>query len=86
MTIATETHNGQSAIHHFKTKSDEPSVVLTFQGYANSSSQIIVNWQPPLKANGKLIKYKLRASFDERLHQTESRNYCKDRKYITLNS
>lgn len=81
LTISTERRNGQSRIQHFTTKSDQPKSVNKLQAYANSSYQIIVNWLPPTTANGKLIKYKIRAVYDKRIQSIESRNYCKDRKY-----
>lgn len=81
LTISTERRNGQSRIQHFTTKSDQPKNVNKLQAYANSSHQIIMNWLPPTTANGKLIKYKIRAVYDKHIQRIESRNYCKDRKY-----
>ncbi|XP_046805148.1 insulin-like receptor [Lucilia cuprina] len=78
LTISTERRNGQSAIHNFTTKSDQPKSVNKLQAYANSSYNIVMSWLPPTVANGKLIKYKIRAVYDKRIQRIESRNYCKD--------
>ncbi|XP_075146426.1 insulin-like receptor [Haematobia irritans] len=78
MTISSERHNAQSHIHHFTTKSAQPEKVRYLHAYANSSSDIIMKWQPPAFPNGKLIEFKIRATYEERVHRVESRNYCKD--------
>ncbi|XP_013104155.2 insulin-like receptor [Stomoxys calcitrans] len=78
MTISTERHNAQSQIIHFTTKSAQPSKVNYLHAYANSSSQIVMKWQPPTSPNGKLIKYRIRATYEGRVNHVESRNYCKD--------
>ncbi|XP_065354922.1 insulin-like receptor [Calliphora vicina] len=77
-TISTERRNGQSPIQNFITKSDQPKSVNNLQAYANSSYNIVMTWLPPTTANGKLIKYKIRAIYDKRIQRIESRNYCKD--------
>lgn len=82
MTISTEPRNAQSAILNFTTKSDQPKNVNKLQAYANSSYNIVMNWLPPSTANGKLIRYKIRAVYDKRIQRIESRNYCKDRKFF----
>lgn len=84
MTISTERRNGQSVIHYFKTKSHQPTNVNNLQAYAETNSMIVMNWSPPSVANGKLIKYMVRAQLFTKNHQLESRNYCKDRKFFTL--
>lgn len=81
LTISTERRNAQSNILNFKTKSDQPKSVNKLQAYSNSSYNIVMNWLPPTTANGKLIKYKIRAVYDKRIQRIESRNYCKDRKF-----
>lgn len=80
MTISTERRNAQSPVQRFITKSDQPKFVNKLQAYPNSSSEIVMTWLPPTSANGKLKKYKIRAVLVQRIQNSESRNYCKDRK------
>uniref|UniRef100_A0A1I8N6N6 Tyrosine-protein kinase receptor n=1 Tax=Musca domestica TaxID=7370 RepID=A0A1I8N6N6_MUSDO len=78
MTISTERRSGQSDIQHFTTQSSTPSRIVDFRLYANSSSVIILKWSPPASPNGKIVQYRLRATYETSVTQLETRNYCKD--------
>lgn len=84
LTISTERRNAQSPIQWFMTKADQPKSVEKVMAYANTSSNIVINWQPPSTANGKLIRYRVRAIYDKRIQRIDSRNYCNDRKYNVM--
>jgi insulin receptor len=48
---------GQSKIKYFRTLADRPSVPKEIHAFSNSTSDIILHWQPPEHPNGILTHY-----------------------------
>ncbi|KAH8417209.1 hypothetical protein KR222_006357, partial [Zaprionus bogoriensis] len=79
MTISSEKRNYQSDIIRVRTKASRPSPVTQITARSTDSSKMLLNWKPPVLANGKLIKYLVRAELSSRDAQLEPyRNYCRD--------
>ena len=75
---ASATIGGRSSIQYFRTFPDRPSIPRYLRAYANSSSEIILHWLPPLYPNGELSHYIVvgwRQYDDDRL--LEQRDYCR---------
>ncbi|XP_021916147.1 insulin-like peptide receptor isoform X2 [Zootermopsis nevadensis] len=51
------TEEGRSSIQYFRTDPDRPSIPRYIRAYSNSSSEIILRWQPPLFPNGEISHY-----------------------------
>ncbi|KAJ9594149.1 hypothetical protein L9F63_014405 [Diploptera punctata] len=74
---ALATVGGRSSIQYFRTFPDRPSIPRYLRAYANSSSEMIVHWQPPLFPNGEISHYFIvgwRHYDDSNL--LEQRDYC----------
>ncbi|KAG7198161.1 hypothetical protein KM043_005580 [Ampulex compressa] len=76
-TIATERSGGQSNMTYFTTKPDAPSAPRGLITWSNSSSELVMHWQPPLQKNGNLTHYRIvgREETDEP-DFIYKRNYC----------
>lgn len=68
---------GQSTIKYFRTFPDRPSVPKEIHAFSNSTSNIILHWQPPEHPNGILTHYLVSGIWerDDWLF-LEQRNYC----------
>lgn len=68
---------GQSKIKYFRTLSNRPSVPKEIHAFSNSTSNIILHWQPPEHPNGILTHY-LVSGIWQRDDQAflEQQNYC----------
>jgi len=68
---------GQSMIKYFRTLPDRPSVPKEIHAFSNSSSEIILHWQPPEHPNGILTHYLVSGVWqrDDQIF-LEQRNYC----------
>ena len=74
---ASATEEGRSSIQYFRTYPDRPSIPRSIRAYSNSSSEIILHWQPPLFPNGEISHYVIvgwRHFDDAKL--LDQRNYC----------
>lgn len=68
---------GQSAIKYFRTMPDRPSVPKEIHAFSNSTSNIILHWQPPEHPNGVLTHYLVSGVWEHDDQQfLEQRNYC----------
>lgn len=77
-TYTVESTGSQSAIQYFKTLPGKPSELTMLQAYSNSSSEIVVHWQPPTKPNGRLVEYVVTGFWQEDSKKyLDQRNYCK---------
>lgn len=83
-TIATETNGGQSDIQYFRTAPSDPSPVRQLIARSNSSDEIVIKWEPPIRPNGNLTTYiiVLELKYDSQKQLLEQRNYCNERKYL----
>nr|CAD7199357.1 unnamed protein product [Timema douglasi] len=78
-TIATERTGAQSPIYYFRTSPDIPSVPMSLQVFSNSSSSMVVTWQPPTEPNGNITHYIVSGSWERDDPKFLSqRNYCFD--------
>nr|CAD7460923.1 unnamed protein product [Timema tahoe] len=78
-TIATERTGAQSPIYYFRTNPDIPSVPMSLQVFSNSSSSMVVTWQPPTEPNGNITHYIVSGSWEKDDPKFLSqRNYCFD--------
>lgn len=76
-TYTVESIGGQSTIQYVKTLPSQPSALMSLQGYSNSSSKIVVHWEPPKKPNGKLTEYVVSGfRHNEDKLVIDQRNYC----------
>lgn len=59
-----------------------PSMPISLKAYSNSSSEIVIQWLPPLEPNGNVTHYLIEA-FWEKIDPEflEQRDYCTERKY-----
>lgn len=74
---ASATEEGRSPIQYFRTYPDRPSIPRYIKTYSNSSSEIILRWQPPLFPNGEISHYIIvgwRHFDDAKL--LDQRDYC----------
>jgi len=74
---ASATEEGRSSIQYFRTYPDRPSIPRSIRAYSNSSSEIILHWQPPLFPNGEISHYIIVGWLhldDDKL--LDERNYC----------
>jgi len=74
---ASASEEGRSSIQYFRTYPDRPSVPRSIRAYSNSSSEIILQWQPPLFPNGEISHYIIVGWLhldDKKL--LDERNYC----------
>ncbi|PNF38775.1 Insulin receptor [Cryptotermes secundus] len=74
---ASATEEGRSSIQYFRTYPDRPSIPRRIIAYSNSSSEIILHWQPPLFPNGEISHYIIvgwRHFDDAKL--LDQRDYC----------
>jgi insulin receptor len=74
---ASATEEGRSCIQYFRTHPDRPSIPRYIAAFSNSSSEIILHWQPPQFPNGEISHYIIvgwRHFDDEKL--LEQRDYC----------
>jgi insulin receptor len=71
------TEEGRSSIQHFRTYPDRPSIPRYIRAYSNSSSEIILRWQPPLFPNGEISHYIILGwrHFDD-TKLLDQRDYC----------
>nr|CAD7259749.1 unnamed protein product [Timema shepardi] len=84
-TIATERTGAQSPIYYFRTSPDIPSVPMSLQVFSNSSSSMVVTWQPPTEPNGNITHYIVSGSWERDDPKFLSqRNYCFDRIYRAI--
>uniref|UniRef100_A0A1B6DN60 Tyrosine-protein kinase receptor n=4 Tax=Clastoptera arizonana TaxID=38151 RepID=A0A1B6DN60_9HEMI len=67
---------GQSVIQYVKTLPSQPTQVVSLEGYSNSSSEIVLHWEPPRKPNGKLNMYVVTGFRHEEDNILDQRNYC----------
>nr|CAD7572194.1 unnamed protein product [Timema californicum] len=74
---STVNKGGRSKIQYFMTKPDRPSFPTNVFGFSNSSSEIVMQWEPPLHPNGVLTKYIISGMW-QRDNQKflDQRNYC----------
>lgn len=76
-TYTVESIGSQSAIQYFKTMPGKPSELTMLQAYSNSSSEIVVHWQPPKKPNGRLMEYVVTGFWQEdNKKYLDQRDYC----------
>lgn len=74
---ASAAEEGRSPIQYFRTYPDRPSIPRHTRAYSNSSSEIILHWQPPLFPNGEISHYIIvgwRHFDDPKL--LDQRDYC----------
>jgi insulin receptor len=74
---ASAAEEGRSTIQYFRTYPDRPSIPRHIRAYSNSSSEIILYWQPPLFPNGEISHYIIvgwRHFDDAKL--LDQRDYC----------
>nr|ANZ55075.1 insulin receptor 1b [Pyrrhocoris apterus]QIS94310.1 insulin receptor 1b [Pyrrhocoris apterus] len=76
-TIATEQSGAQSNIQYFTTDPDTPSEPQALTAFSNSSSEIVINWQPPANPNGNVTHYIVTGHLENDKEFIEQRNYCK---------
>lgn len=50
--------------------------------HSNSSSEIVVKWEPPVRPNGNVTHYIIDVKYQP---DVNDRNYCKDGWFINLN-
>lgn len=76
-TYTTTNTGGQSMIKYFRTLPDRPSVPKEIHAFSNSTSEIILHWQPPEHPNGILTHYLVSGIWqrDDQIF-LEQRNYC----------
>nr|AVT56266.1 insulin receptor 1 [Jadera sanguinolenta] len=78
-TIASEKSGAQSPIQYFRTDPDTPSEPRGLTAFSNSSSEIVINWQPPAQPNGNLTHYIVTGHWERDSKEfIEQRNYCKE--------
>lgn len=75
-TYTVESIGSQSAIQYFRTLPGKPSELTMLQAYSNSSSEIVVHWEPPKKPNGRLVEYVVTGFWQE-----DNKNYLNQRDY-----
>lgn len=74
---ASATQEGRSSIQFFRTLPDRPSIPRYLRAYSNSSSEVLLHWQPPLFPNGEISHYLIvgwRHFDDAKL--LDQRDYC----------
>jgi insulin receptor len=74
---ASAAEEGRSSIQYFRTYPDRPSIPRYTRAYSNSTSEIILHWQPPLFPNGEISHYIIvgwRHFDDAKL--LDQRDYC----------
>lgn len=76
-TVATEKSGAQSPIQYFRTEPDRPSEPRGLTAYSNSSSELVIHWQPPAHPNGNLTYYIVTGHWEKDNEEfIEQRNYC----------
>ncbi|PSN49099.1 hypothetical protein C0J52_13643 [Blattella germanica] len=72
------TVGGRSSIQFFRTFPDRPSIPRYLRAYSNSSSEVVLHWQPPLFPNGEISHYIIVGwrHYDDRI-LLEQRDYCR---------
>lgn len=79
--VAAEKQGGQTDIKYFWTAPAKPEPVRHLVVRSNSSSELVIEWEPPLHANGNLTSYVVILEIKEDSKQLlEQRNYCNERK------
>ncbi|XP_026465449.1 insulin-like receptor [Ctenocephalides felis] len=74
-TIASAVEGGQSPVLYFTTLPDQPSPPQKMTVHSNSSSEIVVKWEPPITPNGNVTHYIIDVKYQP---DVNDRNYCKD--------
>ncbi|XP_054277589.1 insulin-like peptide receptor isoform X2 [Macrosteles quadrilineatus] len=78
-TIATEKVGAQSKIQYFRTFPDIPTVPRALKAYSNSSSELVIHWNPPAVPNGNVTQYIVRGTWEHDDQKfLEQRNYCNE--------
>lgn len=76
-TIATERTGAQSEIQYFVTLPDVPTPPQVVRAFPNSSSDIVIEWKPPLQPNGNVTHYVITGGWaQDDPDNLERRNYC----------
>ncbi|XP_076235899.1 insulin-like receptor-like [Calliopsis andreniformis] len=76
-TIATENFGAQSKLTYFRTPPDAPTSPRSLDTWSNSSSELIMSWQPPLHKNGNLTHYRILGRWEpDDPSYINQRNYC----------
>lgn len=58
-----------------------PSEPRALTAFSNSSSELVINWQPPANPNGNLTHYIVTGHWERDSEEfIEQRNYCVERK------
>lgn len=56
---------------------------MFLKSYSNSSSEIVIQWQPPLDPNGNVTYYLVEAFWEKMDPEfLEQRDYCTERKWM----
>ncbi|BES93780.1 tyrosine-protein kinase receptor [Nesidiocoris tenuis] len=76
-TYTVDSMGAESSLQHFRTLPSMPDMPTKFMVHSNSSSEIVLRWDPPLKPNGQIKKYILTGFLTtEYSSLLENRNYC----------
>lgn len=77
-TIASETKGAQSDIIYFKTEPDTPSQPRSLNARAQSSSEILIEWEEPNQPNGEVTHYVVTGTRVEQLATDfiNQRDFC----------
>nr|QIS94309.1 insulin receptor 1a [Pyrrhocoris apterus] len=78
-TIATETSGAQSSIQYFTTDPYIPTEPRSLSAFSNSSSELVISWQPPAYPNGNLTHYIITGYWERDSKEfIEQRDYCSE--------
>lgn len=61
-----------------------PTVPRSLKAYSNSSTELVIHWNPPAVPNGNVTHYVVRGTWEHDDQKfLEQRNYCSERKSIS---
>uniref|UniRef100_A0A0A9XLS6 receptor protein-tyrosine kinase n=2 Tax=Lygus hesperus TaxID=30085 RepID=A0A0A9XLS6_LYGHE len=76
-TYTVESTGAQSPLQQFRTLPSQPGMPTKFMAHSNSSNEIVLRWDPPIKPNGRISKYYITGVLVKDYPTLlQDRNYC----------
>ncbi|KAK6624304.1 hypothetical protein RUM44_011163 [Polyplax serrata] len=74
--ISSERSGARSGIHYFTTNPGTPTPPRSLFAFSNSTSEIVISWEPPAEMNGNFTHYVVEAEAME--DRPKSRDFCSE--------
>ncbi|KAF6205305.1 hypothetical protein GE061_019475 [Apolygus lucorum] len=76
-TYTVESTGAQSPLQQFRTLPSQPGMPTKFMAHSNSSDEIVLRWDPPIKPNGRISTYIITGVLVNNYPTLlQDRNYC----------